>query len=103
MITPNYRIGTLVRNIHSGSMAIVIKEVPQVDVLASLPSPLHKGHQFTKEELAYAEIRSHTIKEEDGDNWDDQVLLLKRLTGQVGIEIPYHHSRIQMDWKIVAG
>lgn len=103
MITPNYRIGTLVRNIHSGSMAIVIKEVPQVDVIASLPFLLQKDHQFTKEELAYAEVRKYTIKEEMGDNWDDQVLLLKRLTGEVGIEIPYHHSRVHLDWKIVAG
>ncbi len=103
-----YTIGTLLKNKQSGSMALIHSEIPVVDAKAWLATRWNLGREnYTKEELRHAKLRGMTIKEEEGDKWEDTCYLIHRLTFtdptiRQDKQMPYHHNRIHIDWEIVA-
>ena len=107
-------IGTLLRNKKSGSMAIVLQEMPlisqEIEFYARFPQlAAMKNITITEHDKYWGKQRLYTIKEDLGDKWEDKCFIVKRLTHPEGFyfapyhtdDIPYHHSRIEMDWEVV--
>lgn len=104
-------IGTLLKNKKSGSMAIVLREIPVLPIEAHLTNlaNLNFGDDnYTEEEKKLATLRYRTINEDLGDEWEDRLVLLKRLTftdayHHFSPELPYNPKRVTIDWEIISG